>query len=96
MRRSARVALELFHRQGFEETSVEDIAATVGVDPRTIFRYFPSKNDIVWGDFDWVIGRLRHHLDEGDDTCRCPTPYAERRSSPTTIRRSSYRACGSG
>lgn len=63
----ATVALELFHRNGFEETSVEDIAAAVGVTRRTIFRYFPSKNDIVWGDFDWVIGRLRHHLEEGDD-----------------------------
>ncbi len=61
----AAAALDLFHRRGFEATSVEDIAAAVGVVRRTIFRYFPSKNDIVWGDFDWVIERLRRHLDEG-------------------------------
>lgn len=61
------IALELFHRQGFEETSVEDIAAAVGVGRRTIFRYFPSKNDMVWGDFDWVIRRLRTHLEEVGD-----------------------------
>lgn len=60
-------ALELFHRDGFEETSVEDIAAAVGVGRRTIFRYFPSKNDMVWGDFDWVNQRLRRHLEECGD-----------------------------
>jgi mycofactocin system transcriptional regulator len=60
-------ALDLFQRRGFEETSIEDIAGAVGVGRRTIFRYFPSKNDIVWGDFDWVNRRLRGHLEESDD-----------------------------
>lgn len=60
----AAVALGLFERDGFEATSVADIAAAVGVERRTIFRYFPSKNDIVWGDFDVVIERLRAHLEE--------------------------------
>lgn len=59
-------ALDLFVSRGFEATSVEDIANAVGVVRRTIFRYFPSKNDIVWGDFDRVIERLRGHLDEGE------------------------------
>jgi mycofactocin system transcriptional regulator len=63
----AAVALELFAERGFEETTVDEIAAAVGVGRRTIFRYFPSKNDMVWGDFDWVIERLRAHLREGDD-----------------------------
>jgi mycofactocin system transcriptional regulator len=43
---------------------MEDIADTLGVSRRTLFRYFPSKNDIVWGDFDWVLSRLRRHLEE--------------------------------
>lgn len=64
----AAVALKLFERDGFEETTVEDIAAAVGVERRTIFRYFPSKNDIVWGNFDWVIERLGAHLDEADES----------------------------
>lgn len=64
----AAVALELFERDGFEETTVEDIAAAVGVERRTIFRYFPSKNDIVWGDFNWVIERLRALLEEADES----------------------------
>ncbi len=63
----AAVALDLFARDGFEATSVADIAAAVGVERRTIFRYFPSKNDMVWGDFDWVIERLRGHLEESGE-----------------------------
>jgi mycofactocin system transcriptional regulator len=64
-----RTALELFARRGFEETTVEDIAAELGVGRRTVFRYFPSKNDIVWGDFARVLDRLRDELDgQGEET----------------------------
>jgi mycofactocin system transcriptional regulator len=59
----AHVALELFARNGFEETTVDDIAAALRVGRRTVFRYFASKNDIVWGDFDQVLGRLRDDLE---------------------------------
>jgi mycofactocin system transcriptional regulator len=63
----ANVALALFERRGFEQTSVEEIADAVGVGRRTIFRYFASKNDMVWGNFDWVIERLRRHLEESGE-----------------------------
>ncbi|HEU4702842.1 MAG TPA: mycofactocin system transcriptional regulator [Conexibacter sp.] len=62
----ARVALGLFERAGFDETTVDDIAAAVGVHRRSLFRYFASKNDIVWGDFDWVLERLRALLAAAD------------------------------
>jgi mycofactocin system transcriptional regulator len=58
----ARVALELFVRRGFENTTMDDIAAEVGIGRRTVFRYFPSKNDLVWGEFDAVLERLRTDL----------------------------------
>ena len=60
----ARVALELFERNGFDETTVEDIAAAVGISRRTLFRYFESKRDIVWGEFAVELVRLRQHLQE--------------------------------
>jgi TetR/AcrR family transcriptional regulator, regulator of mycofactocin system len=55
-------ALELFAERGFEETTVDDIADALGVSRRTLFRYFASKNDMAWGDFDWVLARLRRCL----------------------------------
>ncbi len=62
------VALDLFVQRGFEETTVDDIAAALGVGRRTVFRYYASKNDIVWGDFDRVLERIRADLDRyGND-----------------------------
>jgi TetR/AcrR family transcriptional regulator, regulator of mycofactocin system len=59
----SRTALEMFAERGFEETTVDDIAEALGVSRRTLFRYFASKNDMVWGDFDRVLERLRRCLD---------------------------------
>ncbi|MGA2514752.1 MAG: TetR family transcriptional regulator [Candidatus Limnocylindrales bacterium] len=40
-------ALRLFRDRGYEETSVEDIAEAAEVSPSTVFRYFPTKPDLV-------------------------------------------------
>lgn len=58
------VALTLFVEHGFDETTLDDIAAAAGVGRRTLFRYFASKNDLPWGDFDALLDRLRAYLDE--------------------------------
>lgn len=47
-----RICLEIFSAQGFDVTSIDEIAAAAGIGRRTFFRYFKSKNDAVWGEFD--------------------------------------------
>jgi mycofactocin system transcriptional regulator len=56
------VAFDLFDRQGFERTTVGDIASAAGIGRRTFFRYFPSKNDVAWGDFEAELERMRRRL----------------------------------
>ena len=53
------VAFELFEANGFEQTTVEDIATAAGIGRRTFFRYFPSKNDVPWGVFEVELERMR-------------------------------------
>jgi TetR/AcrR family transcriptional regulator, regulator of mycofactocin system len=56
------VAFGLFAQQGFEQTTVDDIAAAAGIGRRTFFRYFPSKNDVPWGMFELELDRMRARL----------------------------------
>lgn len=62
----SRAALRRFASKGFEQTTLDDIASDVGVGRRTLFSYFASKNDMVWGDFGWVIARLDAAFDAAD------------------------------
>ena len=57
-----RVALDLFIRNGFTETTLDDIAAAAGIARRTFFGYFSSKNDVVWGDFDSLLRGMEDWL----------------------------------
>jgi mycofactocin system transcriptional regulator len=59
------VARELFAERGFDATTVDDIATAAGIGRRTFFRYFASKNDVVWGDFDRSLAELRDRLAGG-------------------------------
>ncbi|WP_295473046.1 TetR/AcrR family transcriptional regulator [uncultured Pseudomonas sp.] len=43
----AKAAIELFQRQGFQDTTVEQIAAQAGVSAPTVFKYFGSKQEML-------------------------------------------------
>lgn len=42
-------AIKLFSRRGFDNVSVAEVAAEVGVSTKTVFNYFPTKEDLVAG-----------------------------------------------
>lgn len=60
-------ALELFQEQGFEQTSVEQIAKAAGVSRSTFFRQFGGKEDVVFADHEVLLESLREFLAEGHE-----------------------------
>ncbi|MEU4237513.1 TetR family transcriptional regulator [Actinoplanes sp. NPDC026619] len=56
-------ALALFVERGFDTTTIDDIAAAVGMSQRSVFRYFATKEEIVVGKLDLatdqMVGTLR-------------------------------------
>lgn len=48
----AKVALELFQREGFEKVTLDDLAASAGVSRSTFLRYFGTKEEAVLAAFD--------------------------------------------
>ncbi|AXI80011.1 TetR family transcriptional regulator [Peterkaempfera bronchialis] len=62
----AAAAMELFAGQGYEETTVDQIAAAAGVARRTFFRYFRSKEEAIFPDHDDTLIRVADLLASAD------------------------------
>jgi AcrR family transcriptional regulator len=52
-------AMRLFAEKGYANTTVDDIAYAAAISPRTFFRYFPTKEDVViWDEYDPIASDL--------------------------------------
>jgi AcrR family transcriptional regulator len=60
-------ALRLFHEQGFDETTVEEIASAAGVSPRTFFLHFATKAAAAFPDHDERVLHFADRLGHGQD-----------------------------
>lgn len=64
MRRElAAAAMELFASKGYEETTVDEIAAAAGVARRTFFRHFRAKEEAIFPDHDDTLERAKAVLE---------------------------------
>lgn len=71
-------AIELFEAHGFDRTTVDDIASTADIAPRTFFHYFPTKEDLVLADYAARVERITTELSAQPDTL---APWAALRAA---------------
>lgn len=56
------VAIDRFEANGFDATTIDDIAAAADIAPRTFFAYFPTKEDVVLADYADRLERTTNEL----------------------------------
>lgn len=61
-------AFQLFLERGYEQTTVDDIVTLAGVGRRSFFRYFPSKEDVVFPDHEQSLADMTAFLAASADT----------------------------
>lgn len=60
--------MRLFAERGFARTTVDDIAEVAGVSRATVFTYYPTKEEIAFGEAASAVEGLAARLREGDDS----------------------------
>lgn len=72
------VALSRFEKNGFDSTTIDEIAAAADIAPRTFFSYFPTKEDVVLADY---ADRLERTTDELGRRPKAEAPWLALRQS---------------
>lgn len=60
--RLAQAAFALFDERGYEQTTVDDITERAGLGRTTFFRYYRSKDDVIFPDHDLMLRQVRDRL----------------------------------
>ncbi|WP_435226089.1 TetR family transcriptional regulator [Streptomyces sp. Tue6028] len=58
-------AFELFTERGYDSTTIDDIVRRAGVGRRSFFRYFPTKEEVVFPDHERALANMVDYLDKG-------------------------------
>lgn len=61
-------AFEIISRQGFEGLRVRDVAREVGINPATMYYYFPTKEALIDGVIDYVFEKMEVFIEEAPGT----------------------------
>ncbi|MFC8800949.1 TetR/AcrR family transcriptional regulator [Promicromonospora sp. NPDC057138] len=87
-------AIRLFGDQGYDQTTVAQIAAAADVDPKTFFNYFRTKDEVLFndvqGDFDVLIAAIDGHrpgASPGEALAEAVGAYAAHRRPKVPARR---------
>lgn len=72
-------SIRLFAENGYETTTVDQVAAAAGISRRTFFRQFGSKEDVIFADHEALFTQVAAHLETSadDDPWSVPCTAAE-------------------
>lgn len=59
---------EKFIIEGFHRTTVDEIAQEIGISKNTIYKYFPSKEKLVWASIDFIIATNKKKINDVIDS----------------------------
>ena len=95
-RRIVAAAQALFVDKGYGRTTIADIAEAAEISPRTFFSYFPSKEAVVFHNFDAILESIQASIvdrpdGQKDDRQRAPEDEHGEDQAPDDVR--SHLAC---